>query len=373
MLVLIISMLYTSYLATKLKEGEQKSVELYVKALEDLANSTDMESDISLSSQLTMDIKIPTILTDQHDNIIDSKNFGINYDQDSLYIKKQLAKIKQDGYPPIVVNNPLVKQKVYYKNSLVYNMLTYFPYVQILLLSIFIAIGYLGLSAARKNEQNRLWVGMAKETAHQLGTPISAIIAWIEHLKTYTEGKDKESEILTELRNDVTKLELVVDRFSKIGSVPVLSPYNIYTLLENVKVYMSKRSPRKIIYVFPDPAENKSIQVKVNKDLFSWVMENLIRNALDAMEGNGMISCEVYSSDQYVFIDLADTGKGMTSKQAKNAFNPGFTTKSRGWGLGLSLGRRIIDDYHGGRIFIKKTMPGKGTVFTIQLPQVEAG
>lgn len=370
MLALIISMLYTSFLAKKLKEGEQQSVELYVKALEDLANSTDMESDISLSSQLTMEIKIPTILTDQNDNIIDSKNFGVNFDQDSHYIRKELAQIKLGGYPPIIVNNPLVKQKVYYKNSRLYNMLTYFPYVQILLLSVFIGIGYLGLSTARKNEQNRLWVGMAKETAHQLGTPISAIIAWIEHLKIYTDGKEKESEILSELRNDVNKLEMVADRFSKIGSVPVLTPQNIYLTLENVKEYMSKRSPRKIIYVFPDSEQNSVLMVSINKDLFSWVLENLLRNSLDAMEGKGMISCEVYFDDQNVFIDMIDTGKGMTSKQAKNAFNPGFTTKSRGWGLGLSLCRRIIDDYHGGKIFIKKTMPGKGTIFTIQLPRV---
>lgn len=363
-------MLYTNFLARKLKEGEQKSVELYVKALEDLANSRDMNADISVSSQLTMDFKIPTILTDMQDNIIDCSNFGVEYNEDTTYIQKQLQEIKANGYKPIEVKNPLVKQRIYYKNSWLYNLLTYFPYMQILLLSVFIGIGYLGISAARKNEQNRLWVGMAKETAHQLGTPISAIMAWLVHLRTITQGREQENIILDELDNDMAKLELVVDRFSKIGSVPILEPINIFKIMEDIRRYMSKRSPRKVTYHFPNMEENAAAFVNVNRHLFDWVLENLIRNSLDAMEGNGSIICEVYSDVNYVFIDLSDTGKGMTNSQAKKAFNPGFTTKSRGWGLGLSLAKRIIESYHGGKIIIKKTAPGKGTTFTIQLPKV---
>lgn len=363
-------MLYTNFLARKLKEGEQKSVELYVKALEDLANSRDMNADISVSSQLTMDFKIPTILTDMQDNIIDCSNFGVEYNEDTTYIQKQLQEIKANGYKPIEVKNPLVKQRIYYKNSWLYNLLTYFPYMQILLLAVFIGIGYLGISAARKNEQNRLWVGMAKETAHQLGTPISAIMAWLVHLRTITQGREQENIILDELDNDMAKLELVVDRFSKIGSVPILEPINIFKIMEDIRRYMSKRSPRKVTYHFPNMEENAAAFVNVNRHLFDWVLENLIRNSLDAMEGNGSIICEVYSDVNYVFIDLSDTGKGMTNSQAKKAFNPGFTTKSRGWGLGLSLAKRIIESYHGGKIIIKKTAPGKGTTFTIQLPKV---
>lgn len=365
---LVISVVYTTFLARKLKEGEQKSVELYVKALEELANPRNMNADITLSSQLTMDFKIPTILTDEQDNIINSNNFRVEFEKDTTYIRRQLILIKNGGYKPIEV--PYLKQKIYYKNSLLYSLLTFFPYVQILLIAVFIGIGYLGLSSARKNEQNRLWVGMAKETAHQLGTPISAILAWLHHLRDITQGKEKENEIIDELENDVSKLELVVDRFSKIGSVPILAPVNIYTVLETIRNYMSKRSPRKVQYHFPVFEENAAAFVNVNRHLFEWVLENLIRNSLDAMEGNGSISAEVYTDDRHVFIDLCDTGKGMTSKQAKNAFNPGFTTKARGWGLGLSLARRIVDTYHGGKIFIKKTTPGKGTTFTIQLPKV---
>ncbi len=366
-LVLTVSMLYTAFLAAKLKEGEEKSVQLYALAIQDLAHnsSTDNISDVSL--QLTQDFKIPAILTDSKDEIIDAVNFGEHENRDTVFLRKQLHEIKRSGYKPIEIENQFIRQRVYYKNSLIYTYLTYFPYVQLLLLAVFVGMGYLGLSAARRSEQNRLWVGMAKETAHQLGTPISAIVAWIEHLKSMTEGNQDQTEVLNELGNDVKKLERVADRFSKIGSVPVLVPHNIYLLLENIRAYMRRRAPRKVIFTFPEfPGEN-TLVVDVNAPLFDWVLENLIRNALDAMEGKGEIGAEVYEDADYVYIDVSDTGKGMTSGQASKIFRPGWTTKSRGWGLGLSLSKRIIEEYHGGKIFVKKTAPGKGTTFTIRL------
>lgn len=364
-LVVVISMLYTTFLASKLKEGEEKSVQLYARAIEDLASMSEVTNDISL--QLTQDFKIPAILTDEKDNIINAVNFGEKQNEDTLFLRKQLQLIKADGYKPIEIKDSFVNQRVYYKNSRLYTYLTFFPYIQLLLLSFFIGMGYLGISAARRSEQNRLWVGMAKETAHQLGTPITAIVAWIEHLRSMTEGNPDQTEVLNELRNDVNKLERVADRFSKIGSVPVLSPHDVYVLLENNRAYMSKRAPRKVFFHFPPfPNEEKAV-INVNAPLFDWVLENLIRNALDAMEGRGEITAQVYEDDQDVFIDLTDTGKGMTSKQASNIFRPGWTTKSRGWGLGLSLSKRIIEEYHGGKIFVKRTAPGKGTTFTIRL------
>ena len=366
-LVLVISMLYTTFLATKLKEGEEKSVQLYARAIEDLTKASDVTNDISL--QLTQDFKIPAILTDNKDNIITAVNFSDELNEDTLFLKDQLKEIKSNGYKPIDIKDEFVNQKVYYKNSRLYTYLTYFPYIQLLLLSVFIGMGYLGISAARKSEQNRLWVGMAKETAHQLGTPISAIIAWIEHLKVMAEDDPDQMEVLSELNNDVQKLERVADRFSKIGSIPVLTQNDMYQLLENTRIYMGKRAPRKVEFVFPQFPNDQLIKISVNAPLFDWVLENLIRNALDAMEGKGVIGAEVYEDPNYVFIDISDTGKGMSSKQAGNIFKPGFTTKARGWGLGLSLSKRIIEEYHGGKIFVKKTSPGKGTTFTIRLPK----
>lgn len=356
-LVLVISMLYTTFLATKLKEGEEKSVQLYARAIEDLTKASDVTNDISL--QLTQDFKIPAILTDNKDNIITAVNFSDELNEDTLFLKDQLKEIKSNGYKPIDIKDEFVNQKVYYKNSRLYTYLTYFPYIQLLLLSVFIGMGYLGISAARKSEQNRLWVGMAKETAHQLGTPISAIIAWIEHLKVMAEDDPDQMEVLSELNNDVQKLERVADRFSKIGSIPVLTQNDVYQLLENTRIYMGKRAPRKVEFVFPQFPNDQLIKISVNAPLFDWVLENLIRNALDAMEGKGVIGAEVYEDPNNVFIDISDTGKGMTSKQAGNIFKPGFTTKARGWGLGLSLSKRIIEEYHGGKIFVKKLLQAK--------------
>lgn len=364
--VVAVSMIYTTFLASKLKEGEEKSVQFYALAIQDLARSESTEYTNDISLQLTQDFKIPAILTDDKDVIIDAVNFG-NNNLDTAYLRHQLKQIKADGYKPIEIDNPYIKQRVYYKNSRIYTYLTYFPYVQLLLLMFFVIMGYLGLNAARRAEQNRLWVGMAKETAHQLGTPISAIVGWIEHIKTMSEERPEQMEILNELRKDVGKLERVADRFSKIGSVPVLAPHDIYPLLENTRAYMSKRAPRKVVFVFPSFPHDGEAIVNVNPPLFDWVMENLIRNALDAMEGKGEIKAEVYEDEEDYFIDISDTGKGMTSAQASRIFRPGWTTKSRGWGLGLSLSKRIIEEYHGGKIFVKKTIPGKGTTFTIRL------
>ena len=362
-------MLYTSFLAAKLKEGEEKSVQLYALAIEDISKPTSEY--IEISTQLTLDFKIPAILTDSKDNISSAVNFSEKQNEDTVFLRRQLNEIKANGYKPIEIKTEYLNQKVYYKNSKLYTYLTFFPYIQLLLLSVFIGMGYLGISAARKSEQNRLWVGMAKETAHQLGTPISAIIAWIEHLKVMAEESPDQLEVLKELNNDVQKLERVADRFSKIGSVPVLTSHDVFQLLENTRFYMSKRAPRKVEFFFPDFPPQHPNHIKINAPLFDWVLENLIRNALDAMEGKGSISAEVYEDPHHVFIDVSDTGKGMSSKQASNIFKPGFTTKARGWGLGLSLSKRIIEEYHGGKIFVKKTAPGKGTTFTIRLPKLE--
>ncbi|MEL7221639.1 MAG: HAMP domain-containing sensor histidine kinase, partial [Bacteroidota bacterium] len=227
------------------------------------------------------------------------------------------------------------------------------------------------LNASRRSEQNRVWVGMAKETAHQLGTPISAILAWIEHLKLVRAEDAETMEIAGELRNDVQRLELIADRFSKIGSTPKLDQINVYEEINICKDYMQRRAPRKVSFDFPS-LEETPILVGINPPLFDWVIENLLRNALDAMDGKGEIAAEVYEDNTNVYIDISDTGKGIPAANFKRVFQPGFTTKKRGWGLGLSLTKRIIEDYHQGKIFVKKSEEGKGTTFTISLPKKSA-
>jgi signal transduction histidine kinase len=240
--------------------------------------------------------------------------------------------------------------------------------VQLLLLVAFVIFGYFGFSAARKSEQNRVWAGMAKETAHQLGTPISAIIGWIEHLKMTSEDNEENLEIVAELRKDVERLELIADRFSKIGSDPVLESVNILDQLEQIKTYMQRRSPRNIQYDFPD-SEGTPVYGQINPHLFTWVLENLIRNALDAMGPKGIIKAELTANQNSISIHLSDTGKGIPANQLKKVFQPGFSTKKRGWGLGLSLAKRIIENYHRGKIFVKQSKPDEGTTFTIKLPK----
>jgi signal transduction histidine kinase len=277
-----------------------------------------------------------------------------------------------------------VIQKIYYTDSHNLKLLKYYPIFQFILIALFIVFGYLGFNSTRRNEQNRVWVGMAKETAHQLGTPIAAIMGWIEHLKMNHEEDEMTQEIVKELENDVQRLSLVADRFSKIGSEPELEVTNMYEAIERCRVYMEKRAPRKVVFDFPkfdarqtsEPlyqADNTTpyAGVKLNNHLFDWVVENLIRNALDAMEeGKGTITAHIYEDGNRVAVDISDTGKGIPSSSFKSVFQPGFTTKKRGWGLGLSLGKRIIENYHGGKIFVKDSVVGKGTTFSIRLPKV---
>jgi signal transduction histidine kinase len=209
---------------------------------------------------------------------------------------------------------------------------------------------------------------MAKETAHQLGTPISGIIAWLEHLRSIKEGDEELLEVVDEMKKDVIRLELISDRFSKIGSAPELEAVNVYDELEKCRNYMEPRSPRKVKFEFPEAGAG-DVTVFVNPHLFEWVIENLLRNSLDAMEGKGVILASVYEDDNFVYIDISDTGKGIPQSKFKTVFQPGYTTKKRGWGLGLSLTKRIIEDYHKGKIFVKASEPGQGTTFTIQLPK----
>ena len=279
-------------------------------------------------------------------------------------IDEELEEIKNSGAAPIVGADGYGKY-LYYKQTRMLTLLEYFPWIQALLFMAFIGIGYLAFSTARRAEQNQVWVGMAKETAHQLGTPITAIIAWLEHLKIMKPDDEDTMEIVSELENDVERLNLIADRFSKIGSAPKLEKLNVAAQLEDCREYMQKRAPRKVTFDFPE--QDQQFFADINPPLFNWVIENLIRNALDAMDGKGEISAKLSQDSTHVIIDLSDTGSGIPPNKLKTVFEPGFTTKKRGWGLGLSLAKRIIESYHSGKIFVRNSVLEKGTTFTIKL------
>ncbi len=362
-IILLISLFYTRFLANHLTRQVEKQVEVFADAQRSIKSGGD-NVDYTLAYQIIKkNNNIPVMI------VQDGKTFEspVNFPrEDTTYLKKQLELIMKNGPPPIQIND--YGQEIYYKYPPILTQLQYFPVIQLLLIGAFILFGYLTFSSSRRAEQNRVWAGMAKETAHQLGTPISGIIAWIEHLKAIREEDEEVLEVLDELGKDVNRLELVADRFSKIGSAPKLEAVNIFAELEDARAYMQRRAPRRVAFHFPDPAQSP-LNVKVNSHLFNWVVENLLRNALDAMGPKGSITAEVTEDNQFVSIDFTDTGKGIPASKHKTVFQPGFTTKKRGWGLGLSLAKRIIEEYHSGKIFVKRSEENVGTTFTIKLPK----
>ena len=373
-IILLISLFYTRYLSQMLAAGERTKVENWVLAQEQLndpermSDPSKMDEDVTLQLEvLKSNTTIPVVMVNEMGDVVYATNFGAGLDDNDEYLEKQVEELKKDNFEPIFSSG----NYIYYKESKVLQQLRYFPLVQLVLIIAFISLGYMGFSAARRAEQNRVWVGMAKETAHQLGTPISAIIGWIEHLKETLPDSYESQEVVEELRKDVHRLELVADRFSKIGSAPVLERVNIFEELEKCRAYMQARAPRKVAFHFPD-IQQEPLFVNLNPHLFDWVLENLMRNAIDAMEGKGEIRAEVHADGHSVFIDLSDTGKGIPHSKFKTVFEPGYTTKKRGWGLGLSLAKRIIEDYHAGKIFVKRSEEAKGTTFTIRFIQEKA-
>jgi two-component sensor histidine kinase len=364
-LILTASLIYTTIVANKLKEGERQKVEQWILALENI-NDIEYEGDLTLQQKITeANTTMPLVLIEDSGVIQMGLNYGEEKELDFDFLQKRVDKIKESGALPVSAGEGNL---VYYEDSSTLKMLTYFPFIQLALIGAFVAFGYFSFSSARSSEQNQVWVGMAKETAHQLGTPITAIVAWIEHLRMIHEGNEETVEILDELNNDVSRLNLIADRFSKIGAIPELKKTNIYEELENMKNYMQRRAPRKMVFEFPGLAK-EPLYAQLNAPLFNWVTENLIRNALDAMGGTGKISAKVSEEKGFIIIDISDTGKGIPSNKLKTVFKPGYSTKKRGWGLGLSLAKRIIESYHSGKIFVKKSLVEAGTTFTIKLPK----
>lgn len=363
-ILLVVTLFYSNYLASQLEENENKQGSFYIEALNKVAKSEDLNASMELESAILDSIALPVIFQGD-DGTLTGSNWSAEQDTNTAFLQKKVEEFLKSGRKPEIADG--YASLVYVFNSPTLTYIRYFPIVQFILVSIFVLFAYFLFNASRRAEQNRVWAGMAKETAHQLGTPISAILGWIEYLKTLMMGNPEQEEVLGELIKDVDRLELVADRFSKIGSTPALKEINLYDEVISCKEYMQRRSPKKVVYILPDRPE-MDICVNINQHLFDWVIENLYRNALDAMDGQGRIETRIYREGHFACIDIQDTGKGIPSSKFKAVFKPGFSTKQRGWGLGLSLAKRIIESYHKGKIFVKSSKIDEGTTFTIKLP-----
>jgi signal transduction histidine kinase len=355
------SLVYTNQLADELASEERKKVELWAKGTKFLASVTDDNTDISFVFEVVKDnVTIPLILTDGGENVISMRNFNEELSQDSLYQLNELARIRNINEAISINLSGDSKNLIFYDNSNLYYQLKYYPFISLGIVSIFILVAYFAFSVSRRAEQDQVWVGMAKETAHQLGTPISSLIGWIEYLRL----KEVPEETLADMQKDLTRLETITERFSKIGSEPELVPTNLPTSLSSSIGYMKSRTSSKVKFKV-DLRLDSGLDVPLNEALFAWVIENLCRNAVDAMEGSGIISILAFQEVDQLIIEVNDTGKGISRSKYKTVFEPGYTSKKRGWGLGLSLCQRIIEQYHGGRIFVKDSTLGKGTTFKI--------
>lgn len=359
---------YSQYVAGKIAHEERKNVEAWVEAQRTILNSSDSAS-INLASKIsTENNQIPIIETNEKDNI--TGNY-LNLDTakvkaDKKFLENKLKDFKRYNHQPIIVvltDKPYTANQYYYGESTLLKEVKLYPIVQLIIVALFITIAILALQTSYRSAQNQLWASMAKETAHQLGTPVSSLQGWLEILK---EQKVNNS-IVPEIAKDVNRLLLITDRFGKIGSEPNLEWRKPAEQIHHMLDYMKKRTGGQVSFIFDDTLIS-NIFTQLSPPLFDWVLENLIKNALDAIEGNGTISITATTNEHYMLIDVTDTGKGILKNHLKNVFRPGFTTKKRGWGLGLSLSKRIIEQYHKGKLFVKWSEQGKGSCFRIILP-----
>ena len=366
-IIAIASLLTSKYLIDDLKREELNKMEVWAEAMRSL-NQADENTDINLVLKvLNGNNTIPVVVLDREGDVQTSRNLGKTFkaDEDSLPEIKSMAQAMKQANQTIRINLDDADDyiEICYDESLMLKRLAVYPYIQLGVVVIFVLIALFALFASMKAEQNKVWVGLSKETAHQLGTPISSLTAWTEVLReTYPDD-----EMLPEMEKDVKRLERIAERFSKIGSIPEPKEVDIKEVLTRVVEYMERRTSSKVVITshFPD----HRIEVKMVASLFEWVVENLCKNAVDAMNGTGRIDLYLQDWGDGIVLEVTDTGKGMPKSHFKSVFKPGFTTKARGWGLGLSLAKRIVEEYHKGKIFVKSSEVGKGTTFRIELPK----
>ena len=375
-LFVIAMLLYSQQLTNQLLTREREVVALYARSLEYVANNDPAAGDLSFAFEVIRTIDFPIVVTDAK-NIsnywknIDVDTAAMSPKQRSEFFRALIAGMDRDNKPiRVAINDTLVVSYLHYGESALIGQLRWLPVSEIAIATIFIIIAYVGFSTIKRGEQSNIWVGMAKETAHQLGTPLSSIMGWMERLRDDAKSEPRIVDTISEMEQDVNRLNKVAARFSKIGSKPDLHEESLTDVLSGVIQYIGKRIPkssRTVDLLIETPG---TFTAPINRELFEWVIENLMKNALDAMEGAaGKISFLISESGKWTILDVTDTGKGIDPKFHKEIFRPGYSTKKRGWGLGLTLSKRIIEDYHKGRLYVKQSTPGVGTTFRMRLPK----
>ena len=363
--LLIGGVLYVSNdLVEDLSIEERKKMEIWAEATRELASDkTEMSMELILKV-IQSNTSIPAIIVDDTGEINQYLNLNLHQTDTEKYLQEKLEQLKSKSNLIEINLGDEEKQYLYYDDSILLKRLSLYPYVQLGVMVLFVLIVYFALISTKKAEQNKVWVGLSKETAHQLGTPISSLMAWMDLL----ESSGVDSSLLSDMNKDVNRLSVIAERFSKIGSKPEMELIYVNEVLENATEYMRRRVSDKVLITTHLPSDAEGAMVCLS--LFEWVIENLCKNAVDAMNGEGRIDVYMTSEKQQIYIDIKDTGKGIARKNFKTVFNPGYTTKKRGWGLGLTLAKRIIEDYHAGRIYVKDSEVGKGTTFRIELKRV---
>jgi two-component system, sporulation sensor kinase D len=368
------SVFYSDFFVKKMEREEASQFQLKIKVLEQQMKMMEYDQLTGVFETIKKNNKMDVIITKMDgsiylwDGLDTTKTFynvgSTTKEYDSLYFVKQLAKMKSQHKPAIMSGISDEKLVAYYKDSFILTQLRFFPYIQLGVIGLFLATAYVAFSSARRAEQDQVWVGMAKETAHQLGTPISSLMAWVELIKSRFDAED--DPLVAEMENDIHRLEIITDRFSKIGSKPILEDHVVYLVIQNFVDYFKVRTSDKINFVITG---DNHVRALLSIPLFDWVIENLLKNAANAIENEGTITINIIENlaKEEVFIDVSDTGRGIHSSKYKTVFQPGYTTRKRGWGLGLSLTKRIIENYHSGQIFVKDSQLAKGTTFRIVL------
>jgi signal transduction histidine kinase len=357
---------YTHRLVEELREREDRQIRVLSAALDYAATTSENLTFIN-QEIIQQNYSFPIIMADGQGNPIDYRNIAFKNSRsqaDSMQLLKEELLEMQEDYPPIVLQEADIR--IYYRNSELLTNLKYYPYIQLAVILLFGLLVYVVFNQSKLSEQNRVWAGLTKETAHQLGTPIASLMAWMDYLKN-SPVWDENQEIIQEMDKDVSKLRVVTERFSSIGSSPVIQSENVYEIIEEGVSYLRPRISTKVEWEIQ--ADSKDLVALLNKPLFDWVIENVCKNAVDAMKGKGVLRIVLFQeSDKFVGIDISDTGVGIEKMKFKKVFTPGFSSRKRGWGLGLTLSKRIVEGYHGGKIFVKQSELGKGTTFRILLP-----
>ena len=378
-IIIACTLWYTHDLVQALSQKEKEVADLYAKSFKYIVNSKTGDSDYSfLFTEIINTVDFPVIMTDRNNEperpyIAYIKNISLDtllsVNEQHEFLTNLMIEMDR-SHPPIKVayQDTIVLNYLHYGESTLIVQLRWLPYGELAIAALFILIGYISFSYIKRSEQSNIWVGMARETAHQLGTPISSMLGWVELLKGQSEGDKKATETLLDMESDLHRLQKIADRFSKIGSKPDLHNENISEVIGNVMEYFQRRIPQTGKKVRLVIESGEPIHTRINRELFEWVIENLTKNALDAIEnGKGTIAYSISEDSTHVFIDISDTGKGITPKHRNDVFRPGFSTKKRGWGLGLSLSKRIIESYHAGKLFLKESNAGFKTTFRIKL------